>query len=56
GNPANPIIPFEIPGANWDKRLTNSSQKELCTDARRKSNALSLEAYYKLESIMAEKE
>ncbi|CAG8725186.1 21849_t:CDS:2, partial [Gigaspora margarita] len=55
GNPTDPIILFEMPGANWNERLTNSSQEVHSTDTRRMSNTQILGTYYKLESIIAEK-
>ncbi|CAG8556122.1 37540_t:CDS:2 [Gigaspora margarita] len=56
GNPKDPFIPFEIPGEDWDKKLDNSCQKLLELNTQKKLNALILEAYYQMGTILAEKE
>ncbi|CAG8445839.1 7863_t:CDS:2 [Scutellospora calospora] len=47
-NPTSLILPFETPGENWDEKLAYSCQAILALDARKKSNAQTLEAYYRI--------
>ncbi|RIB03820.1 hypothetical protein C2G38_2224002 [Gigaspora rosea] len=56
GDPQEPILPFEVPGEDWDKRLAHCCQAIIRLNPRLKTNAQVLETYYQLGSVMAEKE
>ncbi|RIB26664.1 hypothetical protein C2G38_2162795 [Gigaspora rosea] len=56
GDPQEPILPFEVPGENWDEKLAYCCQAIIRLNPRLKTNAQVLETYYQLGSVMAEKE
>ncbi|RIB29714.1 hypothetical protein C2G38_2027510 [Gigaspora rosea] len=56
GDPQEPILPFKVPGEDWDERLAYCYQAIIRLNPRLRTNAHVLETYYQLGSIMAEKE